>query len=281
MHQRFSIVMLLITQLFLQPTMAQDKATSDTPYLQITLIKTIPGQFTDHFTNSLEQVYALTPTGQLKKYNLADTTVLIYNDLKKYGKPSTLDISNPLRTIVFFKSSVTATILDRLLTLRNTIALRQFDFFNVACVANTYDNNLWIFDTRDLKLVKINDQGETLLSSTDLRNLGAELPQHPDMIFEYNQMLCLVDQHNGLYLFDRYGAYQNRIALNGAAFVGTCKAGILLRKGNNISLHSPNQPLNNQDFLLPQEVSTNAHLKIDNEILTVLNETGIDIYKIK
>ena len=49
-------------------------------------------------------------------------------------------------------------VLDRFLNIRNTIDLRQSGIFQVSAVAQSYDNNIWVFDDLDSKIKKIDDR---------------------------------------------------------------------------------------------------------------------------
>lgn len=274
---------LIFTVLCLMKTStAQTFGVQDTSSLKVERIQSIHGRYTDHYIDAFSQLYTITPSGQMRKSAIGDTTALIYNELKKMGKPTNVDASNPLRTVVFFKSYAWIAILDKLLTPRNAFSLRKYDLFNITAAANAYDNALWLFDARNMQLLKMDESGNVLLRSADLRNLGVDLPNEPVNLFEFEQQVFLFDRTNGLYGFDRYGAFQNHYPTDQFAFIGLCKEGILLRNHELVRIFNPAKPsLNNFFFRLPKEVAQMENLKICNDMLSVLSQTGIDIYKLK
>jgi hypothetical protein len=75
-------------------------------------------------------------------------SVAIFNNVKKFGKISTIDVSNPLKVLLYYKDFSTIVVLDRLLATRNTIDLRQQNIFQVNAIGQSYDNNIW-FMTRE------------------------------------------------------------------------------------------------------------------------------------
>ena len=74
------------------------------------------------------------------------TLVAVFNNVKKFGKLSTIDVSIRLRYLLYYKDFSTIVVLDRLLAIRNTIDLRKQNIFQVNAIAQSYDNNIWLFD---------------------------------------------------------------------------------------------------------------------------------------
>ena len=59
--------------------------------------------------------------------------------------------------------------LDRFLNVRNTIDLRSSGILQARAVAQSYDNNYWVFDELESKIKKVDDNGKVLLESADFR----------------------------------------------------------------------------------------------------------------
>src|SRR2546430_15572601 len=95
------------------------------------LVAVIKGDIVNFTVDNLDNVYVLTSTDQLKKYNANGDSVAVFNNVKKFGKVSTVDVSNPLKVLLYYKDFSTIVVLDRLLTQRNTIDLRQQSIFQV------------------------------------------------------------------------------------------------------------------------------------------------------
>ena len=53
----------------------------------------------------------------------------VFNDVKKYGNPTYIDVTNPLKILLYYKNYSTVVVLDRLLNTRNTINFRKQNIF--------------------------------------------------------------------------------------------------------------------------------------------------------
>ena len=92
-------------------------------------LKTIKGDFTYLNVDNLDNIYLITKTNQLKKLNANGDSVAVFNDVKKYGNPDYVDVTNPLKSLLYYKNYSTVVVLDRLLTQRNTINLRKQNIY--------------------------------------------------------------------------------------------------------------------------------------------------------
>jgi hypothetical protein len=146
-----------------------------------------------------------------------------------------MDVSNPLRILLFYPDFGTILLLDRMLKPIDVIDLRRLSMVQVSAVATSYDNQCWVYDDQEARLRKLDGQGRVLLESPDLRMLMDEVP-HPVFLSDQQGMVSMYDPLRGLYLFDLYGAFQQRIPLDGCTdirvagkvFEGRCD-GLLMR----------------------------------------------------
>ena len=88
-------------------------------------VKTIKGDFAYFNVDNLDNLYLINKNNQLKKITGSGDSVAVFNDVKKYGNPDYLDVTNPLKSLLYYKNYSTVVVLDRLLTVRNTINLRN------------------------------------------------------------------------------------------------------------------------------------------------------------
>jgi hypothetical protein len=205
MKKKLQYILLLL--LFGNPAFSQ----LDTSFK---LIAGIKGDVVDFTVDNLDNVYILNSADQLKKYNATGDSVAIFNNVKKYGKLATVDASNPLKLLLYYKNFSTIVVLDRLLSIRNSIDLRKQNIYEVNAIAQSYDNNIWIYDEANSKLKKIDDQGKTLLETADFRQLFGDAP-HIVKIFDQDGFVYLYDPSQLVYVFDYYGALRNKILITG------------------------------------------------------------------
>ena len=242
-------------------------------------IKTIKGDFTYLNVDNLDNIYLITKNNQLKKLNVNGDSVAVFNDVKKYGNPDYVDVTNPLKSLLYYKNYSTVVVLDRLLTQRNTINLRKQNIFYVNNVTLSYDNYMWIFDEEDFRLKKIDEEGKLLQSSTDWRMLFDSVPA-PVKIIDRDNYVYLYDPTKGFYIFDYYGGFKNRLAFLNWTNVevnGTTVYGFEETKLYSYQLKS----LQLKEYKLPAFFGKYISIKAMNGLVYLLNENGVDIYQIK
>jgi hypothetical protein len=188
-------------------------AATDTT-LQLTPVKTITGSYTSFYVDNLDNIYLLNSNNQVKKLDGKYDSAAVFNDVRRYGDIYLLDVSNPLKIIVYYRDFGTILILDRFLNTRNTIDLRKAGILQAKAVAQSYDNNYWVFDELDNKIKKVDDNGNILLESADFRVLFAG-EYEPTQIIDNDGLLYLYDAKNGWLVFDYYGAFKQRIQVKG------------------------------------------------------------------
>jgi len=187
------------------------EAQSENPYK---LIGSIVGDVADFAVDNLDNVYVLTSTDQIKKYNANGDSVAVFNNVRRFGKVSAIDASNPLKVLLYYKDFATIVILDRLLAVQATIDLRLANIFQVNAIGQSYDNNIWLFDEGDSKLKKIDESGKVLLETPDFRLLFDQAPRIQN-VFDQDGFVYLYDPEQNVFVFDYYGALRNKILISG------------------------------------------------------------------
>ena len=170
----------------------------------------IDGSYTNFYIDNLNNIYLLNKDNQLKKLNDKGDSLSVSNALRKFGDIYSVDVSNPLKIIVYYKDFSSIIILDRFLSTLNTIDLRKYGILQSQAVAQSYDNNYWVFDAVENKLKKIDDNGNVLLQTPDFRTIFSE-SFSPEKIIDNNEFVYLYDAKKGWLIFDYYGALKQNI----------------------------------------------------------------------
>jgi hypothetical protein len=199
----FSIV---IVYVIMQNVIGQTKDTASS------ILKTYKIKATDFNVDQLGNIYAITPTMQLKKFNANGDSLAVFNLSKRFGKLGLIDVSNPLKAILFYPNFSTILLVDRLLSVTNNIDLRKQNSYQVKTVCQSYDSHIWFYDEQDAKIKKVNEKGAIIQKSIDLRSQFKETIT-PHKMFETSGLLYLLDTINGVFVFDTYGAFKKQIPL--------------------------------------------------------------------
>ncbi len=250
-------------------------ATSDSFKLE----RIIPGIFNFMDVDVLNNVYLVTAGNQLKKINARGDSMGVFNDVKKYGNPSLIDVTNPLKVLLYYKNYATVVILDRFLSQRNSINFRQQNIFRVKAIATSYDNNIWVFDEQGMNLKKINEEGLILQESTDWRQLMNEVPS-PGIIIDHNQFVYLYDAQKGFYIFDYYGTFKNNLPFLHWENVSV-QANRLSGFTNNQYFTYELQTLNLKTYNLPVSFKDYSGIRAMNGKIYLLKKDGIEIYAVQ
>lgn len=241
-------------------------------------IRSVKGNISYFNVDNLDNIYFII-NNQLKKINVNGDSVAVFNDVKKYGNPDYIDVTNPLKSLLYYKNYSTVVVLDRFLTVRNNINFRKQNIFYVNNVTLSYDNYIWIFDEEDFKLKKIDEDGKLLQASVDWRMLFDSVPA-PVKIVDRNNFVYLYDPEKGFYIFDYYGGFKNRLTFLNWANVevnGNTVYGFDNNKLYSYELKS----LQLKEYKLPEFFGKFISIKVMNGKIYLLNEKGIDIYQIR
>lgn len=177
------------------------------------LAKTIKGDIVAFTVDNLDNIYLLSSTNQVKKLNADGDSIAVFNDVKKFGQATLIDVSNPLKVLLFYKDFATIVVLDRLLNIRNMIDLRKHNILQVRAIGQSYDNKIWLYDELENKLKKIDEDGALLQETPDFRQLFGSAPL-PQKIFDQDQFVYLYDSARSVFVFDYYGALKNKILIS-------------------------------------------------------------------
>ena len=164
-----------------------------------------------------------------------------------------------------------------MLNLRGELRLNDYFYNNVACVARSFDNQIWIMDLSQFKLIKINKKGEVLAESPYLNNvLGSDL--NTFKVWEFGNMVYVADSLVGIYEFDMYATYNTTYYLSGINEAESYPGGFYLSFKNSLMLY-PMLSRNPIDLFVKLPESTffsSANRKLyylnQNKIISYLSE---------
>lgn len=199
------IILLLLTRLPFTGTTQPDAV--------FRYVKTIKGDIVDFTVDNLDNIYVLSSGNQIKKYNANGDSVAVFNNIKKFGRATFIDVSNPLKILLYYRDFATVVMLDRYLNAVNSIDLRKHHILQAKAIGQSYDNKIWVYDEIDNKLKKVDEEGKLLQETPDFRLLLNIAPS-PLKIFDENRYVYVYDSTYGVYVFDYFGALKNNIMID-------------------------------------------------------------------
>jgi len=258
---------------------AQEPAGSGTPGSSFVLTLTIAQDIVDFSVDNLGNIYIINADNQLKKLSPRGDSLAVFNDVRRFGKIGSIDVTNPLKILVYYRDFSTVIELDRFLNIINTIDLRFQNILQAKAVALAYDNNVWVFDELDARLKRIAGDGSLVDQSTDFRQLFDTVPE-PVSIRDRDGLVYLYDTARGVYIFDHYGTLKTHLGLSGWKDFDVIGKSMLGRDDKKFYRYQQATLDLQEEPILPAYQGA-SHIRITPTIIYVLKKTGLEVYSRK
>jgi hypothetical protein len=243
------------------------------------LLKVIKGDIVDFTVDNLDNVYILNRRNQVKKVDAKGDSVAIFNDVRKFGKASLIDVSNPLKVLLYYKDFSTVLMLDRFLNVRNTIDLRKENILQVKAIGQSYDNKIWLYDELDNKLKKVDEAGKLLQETPDFRFLLNKAPV-PLKLYDEDKHVYLYDSTAGIYVFDYFGTLINNIMIQHWQNLKVAGKYIYGSKADRLYRYNI-EDFQYDEWKLPSQLIKSRSFNFTSSRLYALKDDGIEVYSIK
>lgn len=197
--------------------------------------------------DALHNLYVLTSPFELNKYDQNGKLLFFFSNTS-YGPVTEFDPGNPMNILVYHRDFQSIEVLDRSLSTIGTIDLTALGYQDIPLIAHAQDDLIWIYDNEAARIKKIDARGEELNTSV---NLAAEFGiENPAFLFARNNYLILSDSVKGIYIFDNYAQFYQKISIHGVHKVQFVSGKILYYKEGKI--HSINmKTLSREVIALP------------------------------
>ena len=259
-----------------RPAMAQQTASAETTPGDFRLTLTLSQDIADFTVDALGNIYILNSANQLKKIGPDGDSVAVFNDVRRFGKITSVDATNPLKILVYYREFTTIIELDRFLNIVNTIDLRKQNILQAKAVGLAYDNNVWVFDELDAVLKRIGDDGSLVSQTTDFRQLFDSVPD-PTVIRDQGGYVYLYDPAKGVYIFDHYGALKTHLDLRGWEDFDVIGTSLLGRDDRDLFRYQPGT-LDMQQQPIPAAYRDALRIHITPTVVYVLKKTGLEVW---
>ncbi len=240
----------------------------------LSLIKIIPITANLFTTDKAGSIYIAKNNNSIYRYSANGDSTGYCNNIRR-GKVSQIDATNPMRVLVYNADYENIDVLDRMLTIKNSIDLRKLRVQDCPAISYSADGDTWIYNNFTAELMKITDELKiTYTSFNFLQQFGTNV--QPSQLVEQDKYLFLVDSLNGIYKFDRFGTFilLYPFYCNELQFIDNKL--IYYSKGK---LHLYNTiTIKEKEIDLPDS-SNILNARIERERIYVLRKDGLYIYK--
>jgi len=181
------------------------------PLESLNLIKTIDKKANLISSDKLGNLYAV-ENQEVFKYD-ANGNLLQKNSLKSFGNLFSLDVSNPMKILAFYKDYNKIVFLDNMLApSAGALDLASIGFDQATLACTSHDNGLWLFNSLNFEIVRMDPSFKVTHQSGNIAQLTGYAIK-PTLLFETNNQVFLCDTLTGVLVFDVFGTYIKTIPI--------------------------------------------------------------------
>jgi len=241
---------------------------------QLPLLASIKVEGNQVNSDPVENFYISTNTS-IWKTSSQNNQSFIY-DSKKSGNITLIDAGDPMKVLVFYKDLSLITFLDNFMAETSfNISLMDFGLDQAEVVCKSLNNGIWVYDTKQDKLVKISSALKVEMEILNVQRIIGEAFS-PKQMMERTSGLYLNDPMKGIYVFDNYGSFLRKIPELNISKFNVIENTIAFRQGNDINT------LNTRtlEFNKIYSDSLMTDFSINEKKLYILNADSLHIYKL-
>jgi len=222
--------------------------------------------FSNFYTSDDNHLFKFTPDGTYQ-YPFEEF---------KYGKIGMVDVSNPMKILVFCPDFMTVITLDKFLAPLATVNFFDLGYQNITAVAISSDGLLWFYDNTDFKLKKIDINGNITLDSQPLNNVVSVTP-NPNFMLEKDNVVYLNDPEIGVMVFDVFGNYNKTVPIKGLKKFQVFQDQIIYFENNRLNAYNL-VTLDLKSIQLP-DTSDIIMAAIQKNRMAILKTDRVDFYR--
>jgi len=224
--------------------------------------------------DKLDHLYLVTSANEVLQFK--DNTLLFRYSNRRLGDVTKIDVSNPQKILVYYGEFYQVVFLDNTLSEIKRLDLEALGYWDVQGIALSRDNQIWFYDPVNVRLRKINTNGDIQLSSNELYDYGFSDTFVPDVLVANGNIYVYDNQ--GLKVFDEFGVWQKNIPLDNQGLQGSQRF-LIYKDGNKLYSY-----MTEVEMLDPIQVITSIDPAVTGFFLTkesVLLIDEVGFYKVE
>lgn len=241
-----------------------------------TLIKSIDTKNAAITTDYLGNLYVVSEF-RMSKYDSNGKFLQVYEDYTN-GKISSVDVTDPMKVIVFYEDFLRVKVLDHTLSEIAAYDFNSVGYSSISALAHSRDDDFWIFDNTAFVLKKINENGKAIYQSEKFNLLFDEAVQATQII-DYEDFIYVNDPNNGIYVFDRFATYKKRIPILGVEKIQLIQDVIVYFKAGVLHSYRFTDFLE-ETMVLPEGVEA-QYARIQKDRIFVVEPRKVSVYSYK
>jgi hypothetical protein len=154
----------------------------------------------------------LSHDSELKKYLANGKFFARYSNLQ-LGEISTVDVTNPLKILLYYKDLQQIIFLDNQLSINSeAVSLVNLGYEQTDLVCSSVNNSFWIYNKQNNELLRFNEASKQVAATGNLKQV-LQTNLTPNFMMEHNGNLYLNCPETGIYMFDIFGTFIKIISI--------------------------------------------------------------------
>jgi hypothetical protein len=227
-------------------------------------------------TDQMGNIY-LARGNSILKYDSGLSPVAEYSS-PHLGDVFSVDVSDPLRILVYYKDHNQLVWLDNYLNeIRSPLRLDQLGIDQAEQVCASSQGGFWVYDGLNALLTYYDARLQAMHQSMDLHLLaGPDI--RPFHLVEKNQQVYMGVQEKGIMVFDRFGNYSRSLPEEVTDFFQVTDQHLYYFAGGELTGYDLRDG-NLQQILLP-ELDEIVHAELQPGRLYILTDRALQVYNI-
>jgi len=226
--------------------------------------------------DQLNNIYGVLK-GEIVKYD-SEGKLLTRYSYKLIGEDVKLDVTNPMKVILYSEDQMTLIFLDsRLGELRQEINLFNQGYEQISLAATSHSNGFWLYDPINFKLIRFDQNFKKERESLNIAQL-LRVEFYPTDMIEVDNKVYLTDPKNGIYVFDVYGNYIKRIPLKDISSLRISDRRLFFTRGGKLYGHNL---IDQAEESVQLDAPVLSSYDVNRNLICAVSAKGIIIYKPK
>ena len=227
----------------------------------------------DNFGN----LFVVTPKNEVLKYNPQGKFLWNYTN-KTFGDISQLDVTDPLRVILFYAGFQQIVVLNNNLSEISQYSFNQNPEKQITLIASANNNGFWVYDQINRELRKLTNSFTDDLKTGNIYQRNGFDMQANFMVSD-EQYVFINDVQEGVRIFDQYGNFMKTAVIEAENEFEVNGSEIYFFKNQKLMGYNY-LTFEYKEVLLPTKSNIlNALLRFNR--LIILNEKGLTLWAVK
>lgn len=227
--------------------------------------------------DNLGNLFLVTPKNEVMKFSPQGKFLWNYTN-NKYGDITQLDVTDPLRVVLYYQAHQQIVVLNNNLSEISRFSFEDNPDQQITLVSSANNNGFWIYDQINRELKKLSNSFIDELKTGNIYQRDG-FDMQANYMLSTDQYIFVNDVSQGIRIFDRFGNFYK------TAVIGVVKEFEV--EGEHIFFYKDSQLLaynfvtfNVNKIPLPQSVIPKEAV-IQAKHLVILNEKGLTLWALK